>query len=32
MALPRAPLDHNDAEIVEKDAEDIVDASMLPPG
>ncbi|OLL22553.1 Acetolactate synthase small subunit, mitochondrial [Neolecta irregularis DAH-3] len=32
MALPRAPLDHNEADIIEKDAEDIVDASMLPPG
>jgi hypothetical protein len=31
MALPRSPL-HGPSEIEEKDAEDVVDQSTLPPG
>lgn len=31
MALPRSPL-HEPNELDEKDAEDVVDASTLPPG
>lgn len=31
MALPRSPL-HSSDEMDEKEAEDIVDASTLPPG
>ena len=33
MALPRTPMDHFDADTeTEKDAEDIVDVTSLPPG
>jgi acetolactate synthase-1/3 small subunit len=31
MALPRSPL-HGSDEVETKDAEDIVDSSLLPPG
>jgi acetolactate synthase-1/3 small subunit len=31
MALPRSPL-HGPSEEMEKEAEDVVDASTLPPG
>jgi hypothetical protein len=32
MALPRTPMDHPTTDTEEKEAEDIVDVTSLPPG